>query len=156
MARREAYEEAKRRFNELKLFDSYATDRRNAFILLTYGKVRVFQESWSAYRHVSSAGSSHSATFSYSLGYAKNEILFGKTLVAYAERYGSEEAKWTALETYYRARFRWCHGKYKVAGLGSVVRDLVHEQRPLGLLTVPVRWYGTLGFRVLRGRSIML
>lgn len=156
MARREPYEQAKRRFNELKCFDSYATDRRNAFILLACGKVRCFQEAWSAYRHVTAGGSSHSSTFSYSLDYAKNEIGFGKTLLAFAERYGSEEAVRCARQTYYRARFRWCHRPYKVAGLGSVLADLVHEPGALGLLMVPLRWYGTLGLRVLRGRSIML
>lgn len=156
LSRREPYEEAKRRFNELKLFESYATDRRNAFILLTQGKVRCFQESWSAYRHVVSGGTSHSSTFSYSKEHARNEILFGRTLVEYARRYGDDEALRAAKETYYRVRFRWCHGRYKVDDLGDILRDLRGEDDRVSLLLVPLRWYGTLGLRVLRGRSIML
>ncbi len=156
VARLEPYKEAKQRFLELKLYDSYAADRRNAFMFLTVGKVRCFQESWSAYRHITSGGTSHAATFSYSTDYSRNDILFGKTLCAYAERYGSEEAQWSALQTYYRSRFRWSHGPYKVERLSDVVRDVRREKRTLGLLSVPLRWYATLALRVLRGRSITL
>lgn len=156
MARRVPYEREKARFNELRLFESYATDRRNAFILLSLGKVRCFQEAWSAYRHIVSGGTSHSSTFSYSRDFARNEVLFGKTLVAYAERCGDERARRTALETYFRMRLRWCHGRYKVDSLGDIVRDAFRQERPLSLLVTPIRWYGTLALRMLRGRSVTL
>ncbi|MBQ9005395.1 MAG: hypothetical protein IJ092_03365, partial [Atopobiaceae bacterium] len=132
------------------------SDRRNAFILLVEGKVRCFQESWSAYRHITSGGTSHSATFSYSRDFAQNEVLYGQTLVDYAERYGDAKALRAAKETAYRVRFRWCHGKYKVESLGGILRDLRHEKRPLGLAFSWARWYAVLALRMARGRSVVL
>lgn len=156
IVRREPYLREKVRFEELRRYDSYASDRRNAFILLTLGKVRVFQESWSAYRHVTEGGTSHSATISHDLAFAQNEVNFGKTLVDYALRYGNEEAIRCALATCYRMRFRWCHGRNKVESLADILADISKEERPLPYLFSWARWYGTLGMRVLSGRSIML
>lgn len=156
MTRYEPYVQAKANFLSCQCYDKYASDRRNAFFLLTTGKIRCIQEEWSAYRHITASGTSHSATFHYSKEFAHNEINFGKTLVDYAKKFGNAEAQWIALQTYYRARFRWCHGKNKVEKLSGILKDIGKEERKLGLLTVPLRWYGTLAFRVLRGRSIIL
>ena len=156
ICRREPYLKAKERYLDLQLYDDYASDRRNAFILLVEGKVRCFQESWSAYRHITSGGTSHSATFHYSTDYAKNEVLFGETLERYAERYGNDEARWAAKETSYRVRFRWCHGKYKVTLLKDILRDLSKEQHKVSLALVWLRWYAVLASRMARGRSVTL
>ena len=53
-------------------------------------------------------------------------------------------------------RLRWCHGRYKVDSLGDIVRDAFRQERPLSLLVTPIRWYGTLALRMLRGRSVTL
>ena len=156
LCRREPYLEAKRRYSELQRYNNYASDRRNAFILLVEGKVRCFQESWSAYRHITSGGTSHSATFHYSRDFATNEVLYGQTLVDYAERYGNEEALRAAKETAYRVRFRWCHGKYKVESLKDIMHDLAGEKHRLSLATTWFRWYAVLALRMARGRSVTL
>ena len=156
ICRREPYLLAKKRYSELQLYDDYASDRRNAFILLVEGKVRCFQESWSAYRHITSGGTSHSATFSYSTDFARNEVLFGQTLERYAELYGDDEAKRAAKETAYRVRFRWCHGKYKVTNLRDILHDLAGEKDKASLAFVWLRWYAVLALRMARGRSVTL
>lgn len=156
MAHREPYEQEKRRFNSCRLFDSYATDRRNAFILLAAGKVHVFQESWSAYRHVASGGTSYSSSVSINETYAKNEVLFGRTLVAYAEKVGSPEVIRAAKQTYYRFLLKWSVGKVRVERLGTSLRELMSERGALGYLLGVPRWYLVLGTRAVTGRGVTL
>lgn len=156
VVRREPYLEAKQRYFKLQRYDSYAADRRNAFILLCTGRVHCFQEEWTAYRHITSEGTSHSATFSYTKDFARNEVLYGETLVDYARRHGSEEALDAAKQTSYRVRFRWCHGRNRVTRLGDILRDLSHERRPMWLGLSWLRWYGVLAWRMARGRSVVL
>lgn len=156
MARREPYEDAKRLFNEHRLFRSYATDRRNAFILLTVGKVRVFQRAWSAYRHVSAGGTSYSSRVAIDEDYARNEVQFGKTLVAYAEVLGSDEAVRAAKQTYFRLLLKWSVGAVKVSQLGDALRELMRQPGWLGYLLGVPRWYAVLVARLLAGRGVTL
>lgn len=156
VTRREAYLTSRARFLELRSYGAYAGDRRNAFVLLTQGRVRCIQERWGAYRHIRKGGSSHSATLRKDRRFAENEVGFGRTLVAYAERYGSPEALRTAKMTCYRMRFRWSHGPNRVERLSSVLRDALGERGGrFAFVTVSLRWYAGLLLRVLRGRAIV-
>lgn len=156
MARRIPYEAAKRRFNEHRLFGAYATDRRNAFILLTLGRVHVFQQSWSAYRHVSSGGTSYSSRVVIDEEYARNEVLFGKTLMAYAEAEGSAEALEAAKRTYYRLLLKWSVGSVRIARVRDALRELKSESGWLRYLLGVPRWYAVLGIRQLMGKGVTL
>lgn len=156
MARREPYEEQKRLFNSCRLFDSYPTDRRNAFLLLSIGRVRVFQEAWSAYRHVSSGGTSFSSQVVIDEGYARNEVLFGRTLVAYAELTGRPESIRAAKQTLYRLLLKWSVGRVRAVSLGDALRELLGERGWPGLLLGVPRWYLVLGTRMLMGRGVTL
>ena len=156
LCRREPYLQAKERYLALQRYKNYAPDRRNAFILLCAGKVRCMQEEMSAYRHITTEGTSHSATFAYTKDFATNEVQYGQTLVDYATAYASPEALDAAKETWYRVRFRWCHGKNKVTKLGEILRDLTHERRPLWLGLSWARWYAVLAWRMATGRSVVL
>lgn len=156
VVRREEYLSSRREFLELRRYRAYAGDRRNSFVLLTRGRVRCIQEPMSAYRHIRSGGSSHSATLRKDRRYAENEVGFGRTLVAYAELHGDAEALRTAKMTCYRMRLRWCHGPNRVESLGSVLRDaLAEKDGRLAYATAPLRWYAGLLARVLRGRAIV-
>ena len=156
MVRKDEYLREKERFLELKQFDSYPEDRRNAFILLVAGKVRVFQESWSAYRHVSSGGSSYSSRVRIDERYARNEVLFGRTLVEYARHYGSEDAVRWAKRTYYRLLLKWSVGKVRAASLPDSLGELLHERGGVGYLLGVPRWYAVLGMRALLGRGVTM
>ena len=157
VARMDEYLREKARFMELATYDNYASDRRNAFILLNIGRVKVFQGEWSAYRYISSVGTSHSATIVKDDTFARNELGFHETLCAYAEKWGtSEEAKRTARRCLYRVYYRWSHGKGHLKKLGDVVSGALHEDDRLGCLFAELRWYAVLGTRHLRGRSVVL
>lgn len=157
VTRMQPYLQEKARFMELATYDNYASDRRNAFILLNLGRVKVFQGAWSAYRHVVSGGTSHSATIVKDDTFAQNELKFHETLCAYAEKWGtSPEIVRTARRCLYRVQYRWSHGKVKLMGLGDVMNRAWHEDDRLGCLFAELRWYTVLGTRVLRGRSIVL
>lgn len=155
VCRREEYLQARNRFMSLKQFDFYPGDRRNAFLFLTMGKVRCFQEQWSAYRHVVEGGSSYSANLKKDRRFAENEVGFGKTLVAYALQTDNAEAVAIAKQTCYRFRFKWCHGKSKVEPLLTVLGDLWREDHRLSLLLAPFKWYVGLAFRLLGGKTIV-
>jgi glycosyltransferase involved in cell wall biosynthesis len=150
------YLPARERFLELSLYDSYAGDRRYAFILLSLGKIRCIQEQWSAYRHVVSSGTSYSATVNVDDEYARNEVLFGKTLVRYAADKGDVDALWVAKETYYRTLLKWSHGKIAPFDRRECMRELRREPHWLRLRLCPLRWYAALGMRQLRGRGVTL
>lgn len=135
-------------------YDFYPGDRRNAFTFLVAGKVKCIQKPYGAYRHVKKGGSSYSANIKRDARFARNEVLFGKALVTYAEKYGNAEAVSTAKQVYYKNRFRWCFGPSKYEGIGVIMSDLMKEDHKLTLLTAPVRWVVVLLSRALRGRAI--
>lgn len=156
VCRTQDYLSARNRFMAMRQFDFYPGDRRNAFLFLTMGRVRCIQGRWSAYRHIRKGGSSHSANLCKDEAFARNEVGFGRTLVTYAERYGSAEALRTAKLCCYRMRFRWCHGRVRVESLGQVLRDALSEpEGRLGYVFSSVRWYAGLLARVLSGRAII-
>lgn len=157
VTRMEPYLQEKARFMELATYDNYASDRRNSFILLNRGRVKVFQGQWSAYRHITSGGTSHSATIVKDEEFARNELGFHETLLAYAQKWGtSDEVVKCAQRCYYRVRFRWSHGKVKLLSLGDTVSQAWKTNDRVGCLSSELRWYAVLGTRFLRGRSVVL
>lgn len=156
MCRAQDYFAARDHFVALKSYDSYPGDRRNAFLWLCMGRVRCFQEQWNAYRHIKKGGSSYSATTKVNESYARNEVLFGRALVEYADRYGTEDARRTARLTWYRLRLKWAFSKLGDERPGQVLHDLMGERGKVGLLLSPLRWYGVLGMRLLLGRGVTL
>lgn len=157
VTRMEPYLQEKVRFMELATYDNYASDRRNSFILLNRGRVKVFQGQWSAYRHITSGGTSHSATIVKDEEFARNELGFHETLLAYAQKWGtSDEVVKTAQRCYYRVRFRWSHGKVRLLSLADTVSQAWQTNDRWGCLSSEARWYAVLGSRFLRGRSVVL
>lgn len=157
MCRREDYIAARERFMALKTYQFYPGDRRNAFLFLTMGKVYCIQENLCAYRHVVKGGSSFSANLEKGKQFARDEVAYGDTLLAYAERYADAEAVLAAKDNRYRFKLRWSHGARKVEPLGKVVKQIMAEDsHRLRFLLSPIRWYGGLLWRVLQGRSIVL
>ncbi len=157
VCRRQAYFDARNEFMRMRHFDSYMGDRRNAFLFLTMGKVRCMQEQMTAYRHVTSSGSSHSATVRVNEAYARNEVGFGRTLVDWARLHGTPEAVECAKLTYYRLSLKWTgrRGQKVLANdRRRVLSEIFHERRWPVYLTSNLRWYLVNGLRVLRGRPI--
>lgn len=155
-ARRAEYEAQKTAILKEKRYDKYPADRRNAFMLIAGGKVRVFQEAWSAYRHVVASGTSYSAKVKINEAYATNDLNFGRTLVAFAEEQNNPEALKIAKMTYYRLLLKWSVGSVKIASLSSSLKELFSERAwPVYLLAVP-RWYIVLGVRSLMGKGVNL
>lgn len=70
-------------FKNLEFYSSYPGDRRICYVLLCNGKVGCIQEKWSAYRYVTSGGSSFSATFKITNDFFVERIKFFKVLVNY-------------------------------------------------------------------------
>lgn len=156
MVRREAYEAEKQRFLACKQFDRYPEDRRNSFILLSIGKVKVFQEAWSAYRHIVTGGTSYSSSVKIDESYARNEVMFGKTLVSYAEQVGNPQALHAAKRFYYRILLKWSVGAVKISTLSSSLREVMCEKHALSYLLGVPKWYAVLGTRKLLGRGVSL
>lgn len=67
---------------------SYPGDRRKAFLLAANGKTKCIQESWSAYRYVTTTGSSYSANANK---YESHTLDFYKSLIEYSERTNKDE-----------------------------------------------------------------
>lgn len=155
VCRRAEYLAARDSFLSMKSYRSYPGDRRNAFLLLTMGNVRCFQEQMGAYRHITTGGSSHSANIVRDEAFARNEVGFGETLVRYAQAFGSERALLTAKCTLYRMRFRWSFGPGKINSWRDILRDIAHEpsHRASCALAFPC-WCIGLFWRLVRGRAI--
>lgn len=156
--RREEYMEAKERFLQTQCYQKYAGDRRMAFIFLSLGKVHVIQEPMSAYRHITQGGTSYSANVKIDVEYALQEVLFGRSLVAYAARYGTPECLKCSKRFYYRVYLKWSHGEVAPCSRKECLEELGGEPLTdrLHYRTSWIRWYAVLGFRALRGRTVTL
>ena len=76
-----------RKFNlltDLHISVDYPPDQKLNFLLVCNGKIRCFQEKWSAYRYVTDEGSSFSATQKYNKNRYINRINFLKEIKCYA------------------------------------------------------------------------
>lgn len=76
-----------RKFNlltDLHISVDYPPDQKLNFLLVCNGKIRCFQEKWSAYRYVTDEGSSFSATQKYNKNRFINRINFLKEIKCYA------------------------------------------------------------------------
>ena len=155
VCRRQDYFDARDNFMALKTYDFYPGDRRNAFMFLTMGKVRCVQENWSAYRHVIKGGSSYSATLKKDQKFARNEVEFGRTLVAYAKKYGDQEAQDWANLNFYRFRLRHCFSSAKIEPFSAIWKDAQKEQHSAALICSYLRWGIVLVSRLLRGQTIV-
>lgn len=155
--RRESYLKAREDITRMRLYDSYPGDRRNAFFILTIGRVCCMNQTWSAYRHVVKGGSSYSSNVRIDEDYARQELLFGKTIINFAESRHNAEAIHAAKMTYYRTLLKWSVGKVRCSTLHDSLREIMGEKdhRPSYLLS-PLRWYAVLGARALLGRGVTL
>lgn len=156
MVRRVKYETEKKKFLACKQFDRYPEDRRNAFILLANGKVKVFQETWSAYRHVVTGGTSYSSRVKVNEAYARNEVMFGKTLMDYSEIVHNDEAYRAARRFYYRVLLKWSVGSVRIYPLSHSLLEVLRQRDAITLLLGVVQWYAVLGMRSFLGRGVTL
>lgn len=62
----------------------WAGDAPKNFVLASYGKIKCFQERWSAYRYVTNSGSSYSATFVKDKDMENRYLTYHKELYEYA------------------------------------------------------------------------
>jgi hypothetical protein len=112
---------------------------------------------WSAYRHVVKGGSSYSSNVRVDENYARQELLFGKTIIQFAESRQNEEAVFAAKMTYYRTLLKWSVGKVRCSTMRETLSELMGEKsHRLAYLTSPLRWYLVLASRMLRGRGVTL
>ncbi len=143
-------------FCHMKTYGSYPGDRRNAFILLSIGRIHCLPDVTGAYRHVKHKGTSYSARTRFDEAYAENEVRYGRSLVEYSRAHGSPEAMETARRTCYRFLLKWSVGKVKVRKLGETLKEILHQPRWYAYLFAPIQWYTVLALRMLRGRPIDL
>lgn len=156
LVRREPYRRARDEFMALARYDSYAGDRRNAFLMLCEGKVRCLPEVWGAYRHVVTGGSSYSATVRIDEDYARNELLFCRACLDYAGLRQSVEALDAAKLQYYRCYLKWSRRMPWAFSRSACLDELRREARQLRYRYSWVRWYAVLGLRRLLGRPVDL
>ena len=102
-------------------------------------------------------GSSYSSNVHVDQNYARQELLFGKTIIRFAESRHNDEAVYAAKMTYYRTLLKWSVGKVRCSTLRAALREIMGEKdhRPSYLLS-PLRWYAVLGARMLLGRGVTL
>lgn len=100
-------------------------DRPLCFALSTYGKIYVIQETMSAYRHITSGGSSFSANAVFD--YQNNEIYF-KALLDYAYNSDNEDAVICAEKLYLRHLLSsWKRKKIRISAVMLHSRTLRHR-----------------------------
>ena len=99
---RKEYHERIKDFEPFILYDKYfSMDVKKAFLLLTLGKVKCFQEKWSAYRRVEDEGSSYTATYKYDKDTKRNQDLFYKSIFLYSKHIKNAEAIKATRKRYY-------------------------------------------------------
>lgn len=159
LTRTKEYQKARDDFTDMQLYDFYPADRRNVFFMLVCGRIRCIPEVWGAYRHIKKGGSSFSANVKFDEDHARNEILFGRTCLDFARKYGDEEAVHAAKIEYYRSYLRWTHRFPHAVSFSraEVDSELRGEQHQLEYRLAFIRWWAGNGLRVLTGkRSVTL
>lgn len=156
VALKKVFEDEKAIYHSHQHFKSYPGDRRNAFILASVGKIKVFHHKWSAYRYVTQSGTSYSATVKINKQYAENEVGFGETIIDYAKEKDNPEALDIAKAVYYRILLKWSVGKVKVGTLREAFGQLFKEKAALRYLFKAFSWYVVLTLRTIRFRGKLL
>ena len=128
MYRREYNEAGKKFYDGYKLYEFYPGDRLKAFIMLTCGRVRCIQEKWSAYRYVTSTGTSYSATTKRDNKMKKNEVLFYKSIYNYSKAYGDIKATKTSGKMYFSRLFVRSFGGNKEYSLTYYLKEIFREK----------------------------
>lgn len=72
-------------FKDIPVSVRYPGDRRKNFLLVTHGRVKCFQEKWSAYRYVNDEGTSFSANVKHDKTLSQRELVFYRDLKKYAD-----------------------------------------------------------------------
>lgn len=150
VCRREQYLNARDDFMDNKRYPGYYPgDRRNAFLYLVAGEVHVFQDEWTAYRHViKKGGTSFASTVAFDDKYAINEVGYGQTLKEYAEKHGTPEAIKAAKMTYYRVFHKWALDKRSSIKMEDFKAALSQEKSgKLGFYLAHARYCVVLGLR---------
>lgn len=128
--------------DKYKLYDFYPGDRLRVFLLLSMGKIKCIQEPWSAYRHITTEGSSYSATVPEDEVFKNNQLLFFKSLKAFAEGENKRAAIIPAGKLYYMFLFKKCVREHS---WGVFMQEILSEKHSVKYLFYVLR----RGFRYL-------
>ena len=139
MYRREYNDAGNDFYDNYKLYDFFPGDRLKAFLLLTNGRVRCIQEEWSAYRHITSSGTSFSATVKRDTKMRNDELLFYKSIYNYSKAMGHEKAIRTTGKMYFSRLFVHAFGKNKDSSLKNYFKELISEKYVISNLLYTVK-----------------
>ena len=129
MYRKSYYPISEKFYNEFKLYDTFAGDRLKAFLMLTEGKFFCIQKKWSAYRFVTSHGSSFSANYKRDKKLFENEELFYKSIKNYSKYIQNEEAERVSAKLRYSFILEHCFGKEKAFNISYYFQELSSENK---------------------------
>lgn len=88
-------------FDDIKINVDFPGDQRKNFLFASHGKVKCFQEQWSAYRYVNNEGSSFSANVKFDKEFRKKELEFLHELRNYSFNILKDEDAKKVSETKY-------------------------------------------------------
>lgn len=126
--RKSFYVELKKFYEKYKKYESFQGDRLKSFLLLSMGQVYCIQQQWSAYRFVTTSGTSFSARYVWNEERMKQRGLFLESIYEYALDKGNKEAILTVGKMLYKNRIWHCFGKEKIYSLMWVLRELGKEK----------------------------
>ena len=121
-------------YYDYKLYDFFPGDRLKAFLMLTQGKIKIIRKKWSAYRHVTSGGSSYSANVKADDKYKRNELLFYKSLFNYSKENADNRAIKISGKMYFSVYLRRCLGKNSMCCKKDFVKDILKEKYTVSYL----------------------
>ncbi len=97
-----------KQFPDIPLRISWMGDMRKNFLFPCWGKVKVIQEQWSAYRQVTGSGTSFSATLKKDTNFYNKQLIFYEDLKDYAEKVVQREDAIKVAETLYLVNYLKC------------------------------------------------
>lgn len=95
-------------FEDIKLTNPWMGDMTKNFLFPCWGKVKVIQQKWSAYRHVTDAGTSFSARLKKDSIFYNKQLLFYEDLKRYAETVVMTKEAIKVTETLYLVNYLRC------------------------------------------------
>lgn len=115
-------------YEKYMMYDYYPGDRLNAFLMLTQGKYVCMPEEWSAYRHVTSSGTSYSARVKVDKKFKMNEMLFYKSIYSYAKDNNKKEVEIVTGKLYFFSCFKRAIEKDTGISFGKWIKEVFKEK----------------------------
>lgn len=119
---------------DLDMVVDYPGDRRIAFLLVSNGRIKCWNEKMSAYRHVVLNGTSYSATYKEDVKHLQARLEFFRSLYEYSRKYVPTQMNCkVSAQCYYKVLFRDQFRKKAIWPRNTFLKNFMREENKMAI-----------------------